>query len=35
MANKTQRAERRTDALSQERIVEAAIGILDDDGEGA
>jgi AcrR family transcriptional regulator len=35
MATKTQRAERRTDALSKERIVEAAIGILDADGEGA
>ena len=35
MATKTQRAERRTDALSKERIVEAAIGILDADGESA
>jgi AcrR family transcriptional regulator len=35
MATKTQRAERRTDALSKERIVEAAIDILDADGEGA
>src|SRR6202042_502467 len=35
MAIKTQRAERRTDALSKERIVEAAIDILDADGEGA
>jgi AcrR family transcriptional regulator len=35
MATKAQRAERRTDALSKERIVEAAIGILDTDGESA
>jgi AcrR family transcriptional regulator len=35
MANTTQRTERRTDALSKERIVEAAIEILDKDGEGA
>ena len=35
MATKTQRAERRTDALSKERIVEAAIDILDADGESA
>jgi AcrR family transcriptional regulator len=35
MATKTKRAERRTDALSKERIVEAAIAILDADGEGA
>jgi AcrR family transcriptional regulator len=35
MAIKAQRAQRRTDALSKERIVEAAIGILDADGEGA
>jgi AcrR family transcriptional regulator len=35
MATKTQRAERRTDALSKERIVEAAIEILDADGESA
>jgi AcrR family transcriptional regulator len=35
MANKAQRAERRTDALSKERIVEAAIEILDADGESA
>jgi AcrR family transcriptional regulator len=35
MATKTQRAERRTDALSRERIVEAAIGILDAEGESA
>jgi AcrR family transcriptional regulator len=33
MATKTQRADRRTDALSKERIVEAAIDILDADGE--
>jgi AcrR family transcriptional regulator len=33
MANK--RIERRTDALSKERIVEAAIAILDSDGENA
>lgn len=33
MANK--RIERRTDALSKERIVEAAIAILDSDGESA
>jgi hypothetical protein len=31
----TQRAERRTDALSKERIVEAAIEILDTGGERA
>ena len=31
----TQRAERRTDALSKERIVEAAIEILDAEGESA
>jgi AcrR family transcriptional regulator len=31
----TQRAERRTHALSKERIVEAAIGILDTEGEAA
>ena len=35
MATKGQRAERRTDALSKERIVEAAIEILDADGESA
>ena len=35
MATKAQRAERRTDALSKERIVEAAIEILDTDGESA
>lgn len=35
MAKTAQRAERRTDALSKERIVEAAIEILDKDGEGA
>ncbi|MEY9945214.1 TetR/AcrR family transcriptional regulator [Kitasatospora sp. GAS1066B] len=35
MAIKKQRAVRRTDALSKERIVEAAIEILDSDGEGA
>ena len=35
MATKTQRTERRTDALSKERIVEAAIEILDTDGESA
>jgi AcrR family transcriptional regulator len=35
MATKTRRAERRTDALSKERIVEAAIEILDTDGESA
>jgi AcrR family transcriptional regulator len=35
MAAKTQRAERRTDALSKERIVEAAIETLDGEGEGA
>ncbi len=34
-AAKTQRADRRTDALSRERIVETAIGILDADGEAA
>ncbi|MFD9635382.1 TetR/AcrR family transcriptional regulator [Streptomyces violascens] len=35
MATKTQRSERRTDALSKERIVEAAIEILDTGGESA
>ncbi|MDJ1133495.1 TetR/AcrR family transcriptional regulator [Streptomyces iconiensis] len=35
MGTKRQRAERRTDALSKERIVEAAIGILDTEGESA
>jgi AcrR family transcriptional regulator len=35
MATKTQRTERRTYALSKERIVEAAIEILDTDGESA
>jgi AcrR family transcriptional regulator len=35
MAANTQRAERRADALSKERIVETAIEILDTDGEGA
>jgi AcrR family transcriptional regulator len=35
MATRTQRAERRTDALSKERIVAAAIEILDTDGESA
>jgi AcrR family transcriptional regulator len=35
MAARTKRAERRTDALSKERIVEAAIEILDADGETA
>ena len=35
MATKTQRTERRADALSKERIVEAAIEILDTDGESA
>jgi AcrR family transcriptional regulator len=35
MATKTQRTERRADALSKERIVEAAIEILDADGESA
>src|ERR1700722_2624200 len=30
----TTKAQRRTDALSKERIVEAAIGILDTEGEG-
>jgi AcrR family transcriptional regulator len=35
MAAKAQRAERRSDALSKERIVEAAIEILDSDGESA
>src|SRR5580692_8474430 len=35
MANRAQRAERRTDALSKDRIVEAAIEILDAEGEGA
>jgi AcrR family transcriptional regulator len=35
MASKTQRTERRTDPLSKERIVRAAIEILDTDGETA
>ncbi|MBB4636530.1 TetR/AcrR family transcriptional regulator [Longimicrobium terrae] len=35
MADRAQRAERRTDALSRERIVEAAIEILDAEGESA
>ena len=35
MATKAQRTERRVDALSKERIVGAAIEILDADGEGA
>jgi AcrR family transcriptional regulator len=35
MATRTQRTERRTDALSKERIVEAAIAILDAGGESA
>lgn len=35
MATGTQRTERRRDALSRERIVKAAITILDADGEGA
>jgi len=35
MATRPQRSERRTDALSRERIVEAAIEILDADGEAA
>jgi AcrR family transcriptional regulator len=35
MATKTHRTERRADALSKERIVAAAIEILDADGEGA
>jgi AcrR family transcriptional regulator len=35
MATKTKRSERRTDALSKERIVEAAIEILDTEGESA
>ena len=35
MATQTQRTERRANALSKERIVEAAIKILDADGEGA
>ncbi len=33
MARKSRRAERRTDALSRERIVEAAIELLDAEGE--
>ncbi|MFJ9174326.1 TetR/AcrR family transcriptional regulator [Streptomyces sp. NPDC102360] len=33
MATRAQRTERRTDALSKERIVDAAIGILDAEGE--
>jgi AcrR family transcriptional regulator len=35
MATRPQRTVRRTDALTKERIVEAAIGILDVDGEQA
>ncbi len=35
MATRAQRTERRTDALSKERIVEAAIEILDAEGESA
>jgi AcrR family transcriptional regulator len=35
MTTNAKRAERRADALSKERIVEAAIGILDADGESA
>ena len=35
METRTQRAERRADALSKERIVEAAIGILDAGGDSA
>jgi AcrR family transcriptional regulator len=35
MATRTQRTERRTDALSKGRIVETAIEILDTDGESA
>ncbi|CAN5294527.1 TetR family transcriptional regulator [soil metagenome] len=35
MATRAQRTERRTEALSKERIVEAAIEILDTDGEAA
>jgi AcrR family transcriptional regulator len=35
MAARTERAERRSDALSKERIVAAAIEILDADGESA
>jgi AcrR family transcriptional regulator len=35
MTAKTQRTDRRTDALSKERIVEAAIEILDTEGESA
>jgi AcrR family transcriptional regulator len=35
MATRAQRTTRRSDALSKERIVQAAIGILDADGESA
>src|SRR5882672_2686691 len=35
MGTRTKRIERRADALSKERIVEAAIEILDADGESA
>ncbi|MYX47112.1 TetR family transcriptional regulator [Streptomyces sp. SID89] len=35
MASRTQRGERRADALSKRRIVDAAIGILDAEGESA
>ncbi|MFJ4652511.1 TetR/AcrR family transcriptional regulator [Nocardia sp. NPDC088792] len=35
MANRTQRTERRSDALSKQRIVETAMEILDTEGESA
>ncbi|GAB3974848.1 TetR/AcrR family transcriptional regulator [Actinoallomurus acanthiterrae] len=34
MATRTRRSQRRTEALSRERIVEAAVELLDADGEG-
>ncbi|MGO4431012.1 TetR family transcriptional regulator, partial [Streptomyces sp. MCAF7] len=34
MATRTRRSQRRTDALSRERIVEAAVELLDTAGEG-
>ncbi|WP_229889525.1 TetR family transcriptional regulator, partial [Streptomyces mirabilis] len=35
MATRTRRPERREEPLSRQRIVEAAIGLLDTAGEGA
>ena len=34
MATRTRRSQRRTEALSRERIIEAAVELLDADGEG-